>query len=65
MIFWIVLVFNLEKCGNFDYTVVSFLDVTSSCFQSLGPCLKFTSHNVAENQVTNFSLVLKDSDTES
>ena len=44
---------------------VTFLDITSSCFLSLVPCLKFTIHNVAAKQVTGVSLVLKDSDTES
>ena len=44
---------------------VSFLDVTLSCFQSLVPCLKYTLRNVAAKQVTDVSLVLKDSDMES
>ena len=42
-----------------------FLDVTSSYFQSLVLCLKFTLHNIAAKQVTNVSFVLKDSDTDS
>ena len=34
-----------KKCGNVCH-YVSFLDVTSSCFPSLVPCLKFTLCNV-------------------
>ena len=34
-------------------------------FPSLVPCLKFTLSKVAQKQVTDVSLVLKDSDTES
>ena len=41
-----VLVFNLEKCGNVCHNV-TFLDVTSTCFLSLVPCLQFTLSNVA------------------
>ena len=37
-----------KKCGNVCH-YVSFLDVTSSCFPSLVPCLKFTWRNVAAN----------------
>ena len=44
---------------------VTFLDVTSSCFPSLVPCLKFTLGNVAAKLLTAFSLVLKDGDMES
>ena len=44
---------------------ITFLDVTSSCFPSLVPCLKFTLSNVAAKHVTDVSLVLKDSDTDS
>ena len=44
---------------------ISFLDVTSSCFPSLVPCLKITLRNIATKQVTHVSLVSKDSDTES
>ena len=45
---------------------VSLLDVKSSCFPSLIPCLKFTLRNVTEKiKVTNVSLFLKDTDTES
>ena len=41
------------------------LDITSLCFQSLVPCLKFTLHNIAAKKLTDVSLVLKDSNTES
>ena len=45
---------------------VTFLDVTSSCFLSLVPCLKFTKYIISQQkQVTDVNLVLKDSDTES
>ena len=44
---------------------VSFLDVLSSCFPSLVPCLKFTLRNAAAKKVTDISLILKDSDMES
>ena len=37
----------------------------SSCFPSLVPCLKLTYRNVATKQVTDVSLVLKDSDMDS
>ena len=43
---------------------VSFFDVTSSCFLSLVPCLKFTLRYVAAKQVTDVSLILKDRDTD-
>ena len=42
LIFSIALVFNPEKSGNICLNV-SFLDVASSCFLSLVPCLKFTN----------------------
>ena len=51
-------------CGNVDH-YVTFLDVTSSCFPSLNPCLKSTYITSPQKQVTDVSLVLKDSDTES
>ena len=66
----ILIVYNLfwylipKNCGNVCHNV-TFLDVTSSCFPSLVPCLIFTLCNVAAKQVTDGSLVLKDSDTES
>ena len=41
------LVFNPENYGKVCHNV-TFLDVTSSCFLSLVPCLKFTLCNVAE-----------------
>ena len=53
-----------KSCGNVRRNVM-FLDVTSSCFFALVPCLKFTLRKVAAKQVTDVSLVLKDSDTES
>ena len=59
-----VFVFNPKKYGNVCHNV-TFLDVTSSFFLSLVPCLKFTLRNVATKKVTDVSLVLKDSDTES
>ena len=59
-----VLVFNPEKLWEVCL-YVSFLDVTSSCFLSLVPCLKFTLHNITAKKVTDLSLVLKDSDMES
>ena len=34
-------------------------------FLSLVPCLKYSLRNVAEKQVTDYSLVLNDSDTDS
>ena len=37
----------------------------SSCFLSLVPCLKFTLRNAPTKQVTDISLVFKDSDTDS
>ena len=42
-----------------------FFDVTSSCFQSLVPCLKLLYVSLLQKQVTDVSLVFKDSDTES
>ena len=53
-----------KNCGKVCH-YVTFLDVTSSCFPSLVPCLKFILRNIARKQVTDVSLVLKDSDTES
>ena len=53
-----------KNCENV-YHHVTFLDVTSSCFPSQVPCLKFTLHNIVAKQVTDVSLILKDSDTES
>ena len=53
-----------KNCGKVRHNV-TFLDVTSSCFPSLVPCLKFTLCNIAAKQATDVSLVLKDSDTES
>ena len=44
---------------------VSLLDVTSSCFPSLVPCFDFILRHVAAKQVTDVSLDLKDSYTES
>ena len=46
---------------------VTLLDVTSSCFPSLVPCLKFTLHNVpAKTGDQRYcSFVLKDSGTDS
>ena len=41
-----VLVFNPENCGNVCHKVM-FLDVTSTCFPSLVPCLQFSLRNVA------------------
>ena len=35
-----------KKCGNICHNV-TFLDVTSTCFPSLVPCLQFTFRNVA------------------
>ena len=35
-----------QKCGNVGFNV-TFLDIMSSCFQSLVPCLKFTLCYVA------------------
>ena len=52
-----------KNCGKVCH-YVTFLDVTS-CFPSLVPCLKFILRNIATKQVTDVSLVLKDSDTES
>ena len=42
-----------------------FLDVTLTCFPFLVPCLQLTLRNVAQKQVIDFSLVLKDSDMDS
>ena len=53
-----------KSCGNVCHNVM-FHDITSSCFPSLVPCLKFFLRNVAAKQVTDLSLVLKDSDMES
>ena len=36
-----------------------------TCFPSLVPCLQFTLHNLAAKQVTDVSLILKDSDMDS
>ena len=55
------LVFNPKNCGNVCHNV-TFLDVKSTCFPSLVPCLQFTS---PQKQVTDVSLVLKDSDIDS
>ena len=61
-LFWSLIQKNENVC-----LYVSFHDVTSSCFPPLVPCFEFTSRNVAakKKQVTDVSLVLKDSDTES
>ena len=59
-----VLVFNPEKLQERGYNV-TFPDVTSPCFPSLVPCLQFTLRNVAAKEVTDVSLVLKDSDMDS
>ena len=37
----------------------------STCFLSLVPCLQFTLHNARQKQITDVSLVLKDSDMDS
>ena len=42
-LFWSLILIN---CGNICHSV-TFLDITSSCFPSLVPCLKFTLCNVA------------------
>ena len=59
-----VLVFNPEKlwepCLN-----VTFLDITSTCFPSLVPCLQFTYVTSPQKQATDVSLVLKDNDMDS
>ena len=41
------------------------LDVTSTCFLSLVPCVQITSCKSPQKQVTDISLVLKDSDMDS
>ena len=56
-----VLVFNPVNCGNVCNNV-KFLDVTSTCFPCLVPCLQFTYVTWTQKQVTDVSLVLKDSD---
>ena len=53
-----------KKCRNVCH-YVSFRDVTSSCFPSMVPCIKFTLSNVAVKQVTDVNLILKDSDMDS
>ena len=58
------LVFNPEKMLGNVCLYVSFLDVTSSCFPSLVPCLKFTLHNVAKKMGNQRNPRLKDSDAE-
>ena len=52
-----------KNCGNVCH-YVTFLDLASSCFPSLVPCLTFTVRNVAAKtgNDTDVSLVLKDSD---
>ena len=51
----------MSVCHN-----VTFLDVTSSCFPSLDPCLKNLLYVASQQkQETLVSLVLKDSDRES
>ena len=60
----LVLVFNSEKCGNVCHNL-TFLDVRSTYFPSLVPCLQITLRYVAAKQVTDVSLVLKDSDMDS
>ena len=49
-----------KKSGNFAFTL---LDIRSSCFPSLVPCLKLLYVTSPQKQV-DVSLVLKDSDTE-
>ena len=59
-----------KNCGNVCHYAwschihVILYEVTSSCFPSLVPCLKFTLRNVA-TKAGNVSLVLKDSDMDS
>ena len=50
--------------GTFAITL-RFLTSRHHFFLSLVPCLKFTLRNAATKKVTDVSLVLKDSDTES
>ena len=47
------------------YIKFRFLMFMSSCFPSLVPCLNFTLSNSPQKQVTDVSLVLKDSDMDS
>ena len=44
---------------------MTFLDVTSTCFPSLVPCLQFTYVTSPQKQVTDVGLVLKYSDMDS
>ena len=41
------LIFNPEKLRNVCHNAITFLDVRSTCFPSLVPCLQFTLSNVA------------------
>ena len=62
-LFWSLIPQTLRE--RLPLLYVSFLDVTSFMFPSLVSCLKFTLRNVAEKQVADVSLVLKDTDTDS
>ena len=42
----IILILSIVLVFEF-YLYISFLDITSSCFPSSIPCLKFTLHNIA------------------
>ena len=51
--------------GHVIFTSYNNYDVTSSCFPSLVPCLKLHYVTSPQEQVTDVSLVLKDSDMDS
>ena len=54
-----------KNCGNVCHNV-TFLDVTSTSFPSLVPCLQFLLYVTSpQKQVADVSLILKDSDMDS
>ena len=53
-----------KNCGNVCHNI-AFLDVTSTCFPSLVPCLLFPLRNVPAKAGNRISPVLKDSDLDS
>ena len=59
-----VLVFNPKNCGNVCHNV-SFLDVTSTCLPSLVHACNLLYVMSPQKQVTDVSLILKDSDVDS
>ena len=64
LIFEPVLVFNLENPGNVNHNV-TFLDVTSTCFRLWFHACNLLYVTSPQKQVTDVSLVLKDSDMDS